>query len=473
MSLEVHQLETKLKDTYRGKKLDLSDLASKPKDQVANAFLTRGLSMFALTTSTPRTVSVLCVTDGFDDNGIDAVFCDAAGPKLWLVQSKWIKNGRGEPGTGDIHKFVQGIKDLVELRFSRFNAKLDRWKSSIRDLLANPELKIHIVLAYTGDCFSDHSQRLIDDLLAEYNRINPMMIFHRLDLPELHRRLVAQVRGAAISDDIMLSDWGHLAEPMESFYGSICAKDIYDLYNKYGTGLFIENLRDFMGSTEVNEAIQNTLATMPDKFFYMNNGITMIAKSVSKKPLGGPQQRAGYFHCDGLSVINGAQTVGSIGSVTAALVPNLDKAHVLCRLIAYGDGDKAVAQELTRASNTQNAILAKDFVSQDPIQKNLDVGFALMGKNYLYRSGDEIPDPDRGCTIEEATIALACQSQDTQLAVIAKTKISRMWCIFSTIPASHSHPKRPVILINRATCSHKTATHSHQNGRLTTGRFAA
>jgi hypothetical protein len=402
-------------------------VSSRPKDEIANALLTRALAMFALTTSTTRQVSPLCVTDGFDDNGLDAIFCEMANSQLWIVQSKWIKIGRGEPGTGDIHKFIQGIKDLVELRFSRFSLKIDRWKRSIRELLANPELKIHIVLAYTGDSFAIHSQRLIDDLLEEYNRLNPMMVFHRLDLPELHRRLVAEVRGASISDDIMLSEWGHLSEPMEAFYGSICAKDIFDLYKKYGTSLFIENLRDFMGSTEVNEAIQQTLTSMPERFFYMNNGITMIAKAMTKKPLGGPQQRVGYFHCDALSIINGAQTVGSIGSIAPSLVGNLEKAYVMCRIISYGDLDKGLAQELTRACNTQNAILAKDFVSQDAVQKALDVGFSLIGKKYVYRSGEEIPDPDRGCTIDEATIALACQNSDVQLTVIAKTKISRLW----------------------------------------------
>ena len=67
-----------------GKKLfdghiDLTDYDSKPDDQRENAFLSRSLAAYSLTLLAeigPEGAGP-CVTDGFDDNGIDAVFFDA------------------------------------------------------------------------------------------------------------------------------------------------------------------------------------------------------------------------------------------------------------------------------------------------------------------------------------------------------------------------------------------------------------
>ena len=48
-------------------------------------------------------------------------------------------------------------------------------------------------------------------------------------------------------------------------------------------------------------------------------------------------------------------------------------------------------------------------------------------KEYVYRSGDRQPTPDVGCTLDEATIALACAHSDVGLAVQAKREVGRLY----------------------------------------------
>ncbi len=48
-------------------------------------------------TGAPPASAARAVTDGAGDNGIDAIYFDESNRRLYLVQSKWMKNGVGEP----------------------------------------------------------------------------------------------------------------------------------------------------------------------------------------------------------------------------------------------------------------------------------------------------------------------------------------------------------------------------------------
>ena len=52
----------------------------------------------------------------------------------------------------------------------------------------------------------------------------------------------------------------------------------------------------------------------------------------------------------------------------------------------------------------------------------------LQGINYHYKRTDEvIPYDEKNCTLEEATVALACYEDDNTLSVTAKREIGRLW----------------------------------------------
>src|SRR5688572_4315040 len=112
--LHVNHLKAKLTELYL-EKIDTSDARS-VEDQ-ENFFLTRAYTAYTLQILAQLDVSAAaaCITDGFDDNGIDAIYFDRRNKELWLLQSKWIKNGSGEPDTGEISRFKNGVADLIDL----------------------------------------------------------------------------------------------------------------------------------------------------------------------------------------------------------------------------------------------------------------------------------------------------------------------------------------------------------------------
>jgi hypothetical protein len=186
-------------------------------------------------------------------------------------------------------------------------------------------------------------------------------------------------------------------------------------------------LRKFKGLTEVNDAIVSTLVDKPDAFWYFNNGITMLCKHLSKARKGGSGRRKGRFICKGVSIVNGAQTVGSIIKAYAKDPKQLEKAELSIRLISLENCHESFSGEVTRATNTQNKIELRDFVALDPEQLRLKKELLLKGKDYVYMSRDPQPLPDEGCDLSEATVALACANPDLGLAVQAKSEISKLW----------------------------------------------
>jgi AIPR protein len=98
--------------------------------------------------------------------------------------------------------------------------------------------------------------------------------------------------------------------------------------------LFAENIRVVIPRSDINEGILQTIKTEPDWFAYYNNGITMLAESIEIGPGGALNRDVGYFKLAGASIVNGAQTVSTLGSVLGTEhEPNLGAAFVLVRCI--------------------------------------------------------------------------------------------------------------------------------------------
>jgi hypothetical protein len=110
--------------------IDMSDYVGKPEAEVLAARLSRALAAFALAEvlDLSAEAAAASVTDGFDDNGVDAVGIDKARSAVVLVQSKWDGDGKGSPALGDVQKFAQGFRDLITPNFDRFKHQ-DKGKS--------------------------------------------------------------------------------------------------------------------------------------------------------------------------------------------------------------------------------------------------------------------------------------------------------------------------------------------------------
>lgn len=134
----------------------------------------------------------------------------------------------------------------------------------------------------------------------------------------------------------------------------------------------------------------------------------------------------GLFVLEGVSLVNGAQTTGTIGTLFAESPEILTTANVLVQIIDLGDSDETQATQITKLSNTQNRIDGKDFASLDPNQEKLRMELSFAGIQYLYKSGSKLDDPEHQITLDETIVSQACLSEDLSIVAVAKGNIGAL-----------------------------------------------
>lgn len=411
--------------------IDLKDVERANEAQRGMALRTRGLAAFALASAVPDLsdeIAAQHVTDGSQDCGIDALYFDKTSKRVFVVQSKWHDEGTGSIGLGDMRNTIAGLEYLINEQFDRFNSKFAHIVPSIEVALGDIDVTFELIVAVTGSStLAQEPQQAVDDLLSELNDISEFARFRVLGLSELRESLLQGQNAQRIDVDVNLINWGPFAEPYSAYFGLVSATALVAWYEQFGGALFDKNLRKALGVTSVNSSIIDTVKNSPEHFWYFNNGVTVLCERVNKPPKGGASRLVGDFHAEGISVVNGAQTVSSLAAVARENPEKLDDILVWVRLISVEGAPENFANEVTRSTNTQNSVEASDFLSLDPNQSRLREDFRLaLGKEYVFRRGEVAPKRQQGTTATEALTALACAMDDSGFAVIAKSAIGRL-----------------------------------------------
>ena len=75
-------------------------------------------------------------------------------------------------------------------------------------------------------------------------------------------------------------------------------------------------------------------AEINDLFKYFNNGISILCKSYKKTAFGGANTDLGIFDCENIQIVNGAQTVGTIGEFYKCPIEGSPNAEVFVKIIS-------------------------------------------------------------------------------------------------------------------------------------------
>jgi hypothetical protein len=215
----------------------------------------------------------------------------------------------------------------------------------------------------------------------------------------------------------------------EAFATTIPARWLYEIYKEYKSNLFSANIRGYLGSrrssSNINHGIKSSAQDEPGHFWVFNNGLTALVHDFKvTDPHPSPD---GLVHSKiaftGLSIVNGAQTTGAIGSLGEAPA---DSAFVQARFVKCTN--YTTLKNIIRNNNSQNRIEVTDFRSRDPVQERLRTAFgAIPGCQYTggRRGGHEdvIRRPPDLLPAETCTQALAAFHGDPEVAYHQKTEI--------------------------------------------------
>jgi hypothetical protein len=186
-----------------------------------------------------------------------------------------------------------------------------------------------------------------------------------------------------LSDYLKLND---SAGSPKCYVIEILLKDLYELYKKYGAGLFDDNVRLHAGvKTVANKGMIKTLTDYgcaeAEYFIFYNNGLCILCDSIKmpKVEAGRPQK----IVLTGPQIINGAQTTATIGTLDEDQIS--DKASILARVICPPKArPDAFREQVIRFTNTQTPVTTRDFRSNDERQKQLFDAMDRWKTPYFY-----------------------------------------------------------------------------------------
>ncbi len=445
-NINMRRVQARIQEMFQGK----VDMADFPNDTNKH-FETRALAAFALIMKSGLEVTQASVqvTDGYHDMGIDAIFLDETQKKLFLVQSKWRADGVGSITQDEMSNFAQGVQRVLEEDLAGANDKIIAKSIDIDLALTQMGYQIHAIFIHTGNQkVNDYVSRPILQLMEKTNdEISTILLFDEFNFRDIYSFLVNGQEQPGINlDDVILSNWGKVDAPFVSYYGTISAATVGEWYKNFGNALFAKNIRFYKGNTDVNEGMKKVLLQEPEKFYYYNNGIKLLCKSIKRKAKDSTTNATGLFALEGISLVNGAQTTGTIGSLFLDNPEQISKAIVMIQIIDLSSVDSETTTQITRLSNTQNRIENKDFAALDPEQDRLRTELTFTHYSYLYKSGDKITNLERQISFDEAIVALACLNADISYTVIAKGNVGAL---------SEDITKMPYkALVNRSTNSY-------------------
>ncbi|HEX3864729.1 MAG TPA: AIPR family protein [Stellaceae bacterium] len=154
----------------------------------------------------------------------------------------------------------------------------------------------------------------------------------------------------------------------EAFLGFVSAKEflsiITDESGEIIRSIFYDNVRDWQGDNPVNSAMSKTLGSdIKDRFLLMNNGVTIIARSLT--------QIGDRVVIEDFQIVNGCQTSYAVFNNSENIS---DGVMVPLRLIATQDED--IITSIIEATNQQTAVRPEQFLAVTEFQKKLERFFA-------------------------------------------------------------------------------------------------
>lgn len=338
-------------------------------------------------------------TNRANDLGIDGIMIIEGDPNIiHFVQAKYTI-AKSKVERSDVKEFVDNVvKVLRDPKFSLTgNNDIMRLSRDARDLLRDaPDTNITLSYFNYGK-FAPNALNEINDWKRKFKQESDFVKSFNLQAFDRDAVIEKYRLNSATSDlppDITLPILdGQVFETKRSVNIDGSKKDVRsvifttkgseigDIRNKHGRSVFSINVRYSLGTTnKVNEAMMKTLKDSKenDKFWFYNNGIYATCDSFEVS------NDEKSVKINGIQIVNGCQTSTVFGEALNDGL-NLSDVDILIRLVEERK-DKIIAN-ISRYTNTQNAVKARDLHSNDPIQDTIFDIFQkrdFFGEKYFY-----------------------------------------------------------------------------------------
>jgi hypothetical protein len=340
------------------------------------------------------------ITGGANDKGVDALLVDHAARAIFIVQGKYRQSlGGKSEGRSEVMAFSNLAAFLNSWPDADCKEFLKTTDAAVAERLREARKLVHkqgydtrLFFVTTGKV----SSTVRDDAMTQVRQVSrraqievidgkrAMLLFRDyLDgvAPPIPSADLEMEAGAGIKVNGIAQRFDHNTG-VESWVFSMRGAAVAEIFERSGLRLFARNIRGYMGeNTSVNQGMIETLESEPEKFFFYNNGITVVCDAAERK---GSQGRD-FLRVDNPQIINGQQTTRTL----AAHAKLAEKASVLVKVIVVprnthqGSGFDGLVSAIVAGTNWQNAINQSDLMSNDRRQIEIERAFRKVGYMYL------------------------------------------------------------------------------------------
>ncbi len=340
------------------------------------------------------------LTDGHGDKKIDFVRLDLDSKRLIVAQGTYSSNGAvykaksnkaSDLNTAFAWILSGNLDDLRTDENGKFKNSLREIAQDIREALGNKEIEDIEILYVHNLAESKNVRDELDTVKANLIKLinDSDIIINAEEVGLQYTERIYRLRETAIAvkDTIKLPEKIKFEESNEKWKASIFTVNgqwLKTLYTEYGDNLFSANYRNFLGISrrgrkKINNGIKTTVENEAENFWAFNNGITILTTKFYANPGNNNETLL-----EGISIINGAQTTGSISHSNPE---NLEAVKVLCRIIE--STDENTINSIVKYNNTQNEITTWDKYSGNPEQVRIATEFDKLGYTYSFKRGFE------------------------------------------------------------------------------------
>lgn len=329
------------------------------------------------------------------EKNIDAIFIDERAQQCNIIQGKFHTHERISEKRNDVLSFCDlGLmpwesKERRDAFFKRLDPLAANKFSDVIKLVKSKKYALNLYYVTTGSCSDSIIEEAEQRLREAEGSVDIFVISHRKVL-QIFKDYLEGIAPAVPLLKIKISSEGSIQHAgliqrfdpetkIESWVFSANGNSVGDLFLKAGIRLFAKNIRGYLGSTDINESMSDTICNEPHNFWYYNNGITIVCNDAKRESKEGQD----ILKIEGAQVINGQQTTRTLQSNDSS------KTNVLVKVIKIPrtpDDDSyydRLVNTIVRATNWQNAISPSDLVSNDYIQVYLERELRKRGYQYI------------------------------------------------------------------------------------------
>ena len=340
-----------------------------------------------------------CITDGAGDKQIDAVYINDDEQTIYILQGKFIQKAKTDSAPlMEIYSAWLQVKDLQNLQ-ENANDKLAGKVSEISSALNDGyDLCFQLVMTSELTKAAQKDFERYRQELSDYSSLNAVLSVIGSDsLERLYREIA--INSSGIKYDFRLEPERFMDIAINGTRAVIAVLSLTECVNIPGINdgsLFRRNVRQSLGkSVKVNKEIAQSLKNNSGEFFFLHNGITAICSSLKLD--------GNILHVEGLSVVNGCQSLTAIFS-SSEKVKKSNDGYIIFRFYEIADNERA--EKISTSTNSQNAVKSRDLRSNDKYVLMLKRAYEQYYPDgvFITKRGEKAPDTKNKAHVVELGI---------------------------------------------------------------------